>query len=86
MTHLCESSPLQRYAQCLTFSASLGGDAKSIRSSLIHHYVVPLPLLGEGYATRKIRYFLLLSVKKISLQFTVMNFAYAKCYDMSASL
>ena len=34
-------------------SASFGGDAKSIRSSLIHHYVVPLPLLGEGYASRK---------------------------------
>ena len=67
-------------------SASFGGDAKSIRSSLIHHYVVPLPLLGEGNATRKIRYFVLLSVKKISLQFTVMNFAYAKRYDMSADL
>ena len=66
--------------------ASFGGDAKSIRSSLIHHYVVPLPLLGEGYATLIIRMFLLLSVKKISLQFTVMNFAYAKCYDMSAIL
>ena len=60
-----------RYAQDLVVSASFGGDAKSIRSSLIHHYVVPLPLLGEGYATRKVRYFVLLSVIMLKLVYSL---------------
>ena len=50
---------------------------------------VPKALIVESLpynATRKAWWLVLLSVKKISLQFTVMNFAYAKCYDMSAIL
>ena len=44
----------QRYAQGRVFCAYVGSDTYPLRGILIHRYAVPLPLLGEGNATRMI--------------------------------